>query len=140
MSDTNGNQKNINEQLKAKIDEIDFDTKITQVTEAAHKAFEQIREQAATLLAGNRGKVDDIIDKATAAFDEKTEGKYHDKVAKAKASFASGLDKISEDAPATDAHAAAPTDGMPADAHADEVNYLTVDHVGEESGEGSDRA
>jgi len=89
-------EKNINEQLKAKIDEIDFDTKIAQVTEAAHKAFDQIREQAASLLSENRGKVVEIIDKATAAFDEKTEGKYHDKVAKAKASFASGLDKLSQ--------------------------------------------
>ena len=98
-------EKNINEQLKSKIDEIDFDTKIAQVTEAAHKAFDQIREQAASLLSENRGKVDEIIDKATAAFDEKTEGKYHDKVAKAKASFASGLDKLSEDASAKEADA-----------------------------------
>lgn len=98
----NPNQKNINEQLKAKIDEIDIDAKVTQVTEAAHKAFEQIREQAATLLSGNRGKVDEIIDKAASAFDEKTEGKYHDKVQKAKVSFASGLDKI-QDGSATDA-------------------------------------
>ena len=105
-------EKNINEQLKAKIDEIDFDTKIAQVTEAAHKAFDQIREQAASLLSENRGKVDEIIDKATAAFDEKTEGKYHDKVAKAKASFASGLDKLSEEAPAkeTDTGAGSGTD------------------------------
>lgn len=94
----NPNQKNINDQLKAKIDEIDFDAKISQVTEAAHKAFEQIREQAATLLTGNRGKVDEIIDKAATAFDEKTEGKYHDKVEKAKVSFASGLDKIQDTA------------------------------------------
>ena len=37
-----------------------------------------------------------VIEKASAAIDEKTEGKYHDKVAKAKASFAVGLDRIEE--------------------------------------------
>ena len=118
----NPNQRNINDQLKAKIDEIDFDAKITQVTEAAHKAFEQIREQAATLLTGNRGKVDEIIDKAAGAFDEKTDGKYHDKVEKAKVSFASGLDKIQD----------APGAGDP-DAGGDASVYESPDHRGSDA-------
>lgn len=99
-------QQNINDQLKTKIDEMDLETKITQVKEQAGKAFQQVKEQAGSLLHDNREKVDGLIEKATTAIDEKTEGKYHDKVTKAKASFASGLDKIedsrtggSEDAP-----------------------------------------
>lgn len=101
-----GQDKNINEQLKKKIDEIDFDAKVSQVREGASKAFEQIKEQAGGLLQSNRAKVDEVIEKATSAFDDKTDGKYHDKVAKAKVSFASGLDKL-QDAAAEDADAAA---------------------------------
>lgn len=91
-----GQDTSINEQLKKKIDEIDFDARLSQVREGASKAFEQIKEQAGGLLQGNRAKVDEVIEKATTAFDAKTEGKYHDKVSKAKASFASGLDKLQD--------------------------------------------
>lgn len=89
-------EQSINDQLKAKIDEMDLDTKITQVKEQAGKAFQQVKEQAGSLLHENREKVDELIEKATTAIDDKTEGKYHDKVTKAKASFASGLDKIED--------------------------------------------
>ena len=89
-------EQNINEQLKAKIDDLDLDTKIAQVKEQAEKAFQQVKEQAGTLLHDNREKVDELIEKATSVIDEKTEGKYHDKVSKAKASFTSGLDKLEQ--------------------------------------------
>lgn len=87
---------NVNDQLKAKIDEIDVDAKITQLTETASALLATVKEQAASLVGENRAKVDEVIAKATAVLDEKTEGKYHDKVEKAKASFASGLDKLAE--------------------------------------------
>lgn len=105
-------ESNINEQIKAKIDELDLDTKVAQVREGASKAFEQIKGQAGTLLQGNRAKVDEVIEKATTVLDEKTEGKYHDKLAKAKVSFASGLDKIQEgagEAPSDEPHYDAPS-------------------------------
>ena len=87
---------NVNDQLKAKIDEIDVDAKIAQLTETASALLNTVKEQAASLVGENRAKVDEIIEKATAVLDEKTEGKYHDKVEKAKASFASGLDKLED--------------------------------------------
>lgn len=92
-------EQNINEQLKAKIDDLDLDTKIAQVKEQAEKALQQVKEQAGTLLHDNREKVDELIEKATTVIDEKTEGKYHDKVSKAKASFTSGLDKLEQSRP-----------------------------------------
>ena len=123
--------KNINEQLKARIDQIDFDTKIAQVREGAAKAFGQIKEQAGSLLEGNRTKVDEVIVKATSAFDDKTEGKYHDKVEKARASFASGLDKIQDASPGSSAAdpAADPTTDTATDAP---VEFPAAGHVGVE--------
>ena len=90
------NDKNINEQLKTKIDELDLDAKLAQLAETAGAVLAQAKVQAGSLVHENRAKVDEIIEKASAAIDEKTEGKYHDKVEKAKASFASGLDRLSE--------------------------------------------
>ena len=68
---------NVNDQLKAKIDEIDVDAKIAQLTETASALLATVKEQAASLVGENRATVDEVIEKA-------------------KASFASGLDRLSE--------------------------------------------
>jgi hypothetical protein len=87
---------NVNEQLKAKIDEIDLDAKLTQLTETAAVFLATAKEHGGSLVHDNRAKIDELIEKATAAIDEKTEGKYHDKVEKARASFANGLDLLED--------------------------------------------
>lgn len=87
---------NVNDQLKAKIDEIDLDTKLAQLTEMATAFLATAKEHTGSLVHDNRAKVDEFIEKATAAIDEKTEGKYHDKVEKARASFANGLDLLED--------------------------------------------
>ena len=124
------NDKNINEQLKTKIDELDLDTKLAQLAETAGAVLAQAKVQAGSLVHENRAKVDEIIATASAAIDEKTEGKYHDKVAKAKASFAVGLDRIEEARTSGPGSAA----GSSGSGSADE---WTVDegamHVGEEA-------
>lgn len=117
-------EQNINDQLKAKIDELDLDTKVTQVKEQAEKAFQQVKEQAGALLHENREKVDELIEKATTAIDEKTEGKYHDKVSKAKASFTSGLDKLQD---------ARPRASEGASTYAAPTQEGTEGHVGQEN-------
>ncbi|MDO5502362.1 MAG: antitoxin [Actinomycetia bacterium] len=94
-----GSESNINEQLKAKIDDLDLDSKIAAVQEAATAALAQVKEKAGTLLHENRGRVDEFIAKAGATIDEKTDGKYHAKVEKAKASVASGLDRLQDGRP-----------------------------------------
>jgi hypothetical protein len=117
-------QKNLNEQLKSKIDEIDLDARLSQLAEAAGAVLAQAKVQAGSLVHENRAKVDEIIEKATATIDEKTEGKYHDKVEKARASFAMGLDRIAE---ARDAEGAGDA-ASAADWSVDEGSM----HVGEE--------
>ncbi|KAB7743923.1 hypothetical protein GA707_10630 [Nostocoides sp. F2B08] len=123
------NDKNINEQLKTKIDELDLDAKLAQLAESAGAVLAQAKVQAGSLVHENRAKVDEIIEKASAAIDEKTEGKYHDKVAKAKASFAVGLDRIEE--------ARASGAGSPGSGESGSADEWTVDegamHVGEEA-------
>ena len=124
-------QKNLNDQLKSKIDEIDLDAKLSQLAETAGTVLAQAKVQAGSLVHENRAKVDEIIEKATAAIDEKTEGKYHDKVVKAKASFATGLDRIAEARGADQSGAA--DDSSAGEWTVDEGSM----HVGEETSKAS---
>ena len=48
---------NVNDQLKAKIDEIDVDAKIAQLTETASALLATVKEQAASLVGENRAQV-----------------------------------------------------------------------------------
>lgn len=127
-------EKNINEQLKTKIDELDLDAKLSQLAETAGAVLAQAKVQAGSLVHENRAKFDEIIEKATATIDEKTEGKYHDKVAKAKASFVSGLDRIEESRTAAGSGASAGAGTTGAAGSTDEwVADEGTMHVGEEA-------
>jgi len=57
------------------------------------------KDKAAELADDNRGKIRENLDKAGAKIDERTDGKYADKVAKAKDTVAGGVDKLAEQRP-----------------------------------------
>ena len=77
------------DKLKQKADELGLQDKAGQLAK-------QAKEKAAELADQNRDKVTGVLDKATQAIDEKTDGKYHDKVAKATGAVSKGVDKIAE--------------------------------------------
>lgn len=85
--------------LKKKANELDLKNKAEQLQEAATKAAHQARERAGELANENREKIDSVVEKAGAKIDERTEGKYADKVAKAKDAVGKGVDKVAEGAP-----------------------------------------
>ena len=86
----------INDTLKAKIDELDLDRRLEELTVVTQKAFEEAKGQLGSLAYDNRLKVDEWLHKATDAFDAKTEGKYSEKVAKFSASIEDLVDKVAE--------------------------------------------
>lgn len=65
------------------------------------KAVKQAADKAAELAAKNKGTVSTWADKAGKAVDEKTGGKYHDKIAKGQAGLATGVDKLAGRHPGT---------------------------------------
>ncbi|HET7398193.1 MAG TPA: Rv0909 family putative TA system antitoxin [Intrasporangium sp.] len=87
------------DKLKHKAEELDLPHKAEELADAAAKAAHQAREKAGELAHQNRDKVGEVLEKATKAIDEKTEGKYHDKVVKAKESVVKGVDKLAEQRP-----------------------------------------
>jgi len=110
----------MNESLRKAVDDLDLDRRLDEFGKFAQKTYDGVRAQVGTLTHDNREKVDGWVAKATTLVDERTDGKYHDKVAKFSAALGTGLDKVAEqrpDAPAADGPAAdqpAPADGATA--------------------------
>lgn len=84
------------DKLKRRAEELDLQRKADQLAVAATKAAQQAKEKAAELADENRDKVGSVLDKAGAAIDERTQGKYADRVAKAKVQVAKGVDKLAD--------------------------------------------
>jgi hypothetical protein len=90
------------DKLKQKAEELDLQTKANQLAEQAKVAAHQAKEKAGELAYENRERIEDLADKAGHAIDERTGGKYGDKIAKAKEQVTKGVDKLAEGRPAHD--------------------------------------
>ena len=65
----------------------------------AKEAAQQAKEKAGQLAHDNRDKFAGVLGKLTSKIDEKTQGKYHDKLAKAQDAALKGADKLAEQRP-----------------------------------------
>lgn len=102
------------DKMKKKAEELELDKKAKDLQAAATTAAKQAREKAGDYTAENRSKIDGYVEKAATTIDTKTDGKYADKVAKAKEQVGKGVDKVAEGSPnATGAPGTAPTTGPP---------------------------
>lgn len=90
------------DKLKHKAEELDLPTKANQLADQAKEAAQQAKEKAGELAHENRGRIEDLADKAGHAIDERTGGKYADKIAKAKEQVTRGVDKVAEGRPVRD--------------------------------------
>jgi len=84
------------DKLKHQADELGLSEKASHMVEEAKKVAGQAKEKAGDLAVENRERVEGVLDKAGAKIDEKTDGKYADKIAKAKEQVTKGVDKIAE--------------------------------------------
>jgi hypothetical protein len=90
---------NLSRKVKAKAEEWDVQGKAEKVAAEVDKVAHEVKDKAATYADENRDKVASGLDKAGAKLDERTEGKYADKIVKAKAQVAKGVDKLAEQRP-----------------------------------------
>ncbi|GGB23999.1 hypothetical protein GCM10011492_12380 [Flexivirga endophytica] len=67
----------------------------------AGDAAQQAKEKAGKLAHENRDKFAGVLGKLTSKIDEKTQGKYHDKLEKAQDAALKGADKLAEQRPDT---------------------------------------
>lgn len=114
MTSTN---KSFFDKLMDKAEELELQRKAEDLVDAAAKLATQAVEKAGDLAHENRDKVEGMLDKAAAKVDEQTDGRYADKVAKARTQVSHGVDKLAEQrsgsTPAGSGGDAAPTQQTP---------------------------
>lgn len=106
------------DKMRQKAEEFDLETKAKKLQEAAAQAAHQAREKAGELATDNRDKIDSAIGKASSAIDERTEGKYSDRIAKVKDQVNRSVDTVAKGDQSGDAgtdHPGAAADAASAD-------------------------
>ncbi len=87
------------DKLIQKAEELELPRKADELVEAATKLAHETVEKAGALAHDNRDKVEGFLDKAAAKVDEQTDGKYHDKVAKAREQAGRTVGKLADQRP-----------------------------------------
>ncbi|MEO7069180.1 MAG: antitoxin [Nostocoides sp.] len=98
------------DKLLEKADELELQRKADEVIDAAAKLAHEALGKAGALAHDNRDKVEGFLDKAAAKVDEQTDGKYRDKVAKAREQASRGVATLADQRPGAHADDAAPSD------------------------------
>jgi hypothetical protein len=89
----------VSRKVKEKAEEWDVQGKAEKVAAEVEKAAHEAKDKAAGYADDNRGRIREGLDKVGAKIDEQTDGKYADKVAKAKGKVSQGVDKLAEQRP-----------------------------------------
>lgn len=99
----------VSRKVKQKADEWDVQGKTEKVAAELEKVAHEAKDKAAEYADENRGRFREGLDKVGAKIDERTDGKYHDKVAKATQKLDEGVAKLAEQRPGGSAGTSAST-------------------------------
>jgi MT0933-like antitoxin protein len=102
---------NVVHKVRVKADEWEVQAKAEKFVAEVERAAHQAKDKAAEYADDHRDQVREALDKAGAKIDERTEGKYSDRISKAKVSVLQGVEKLAEQRPdhSDDPAAAAPS-------------------------------
>lgn len=114
----------VSRKVKEKADEWDVQGKVERFAAEVDKVAHDAKDKAAEYADDNRERIREGLDKVGSKIDERTEGRYADKLAKAKDSVTKGVDKLAEQRPGG---ATPPTPGEAASATTDATPGYTTD-------------
>lgn len=86
----------IAETLKKKIDELDLDRRFNELAESAEQVVVRALDTAADYARDHREDMDRLLTRASTAIDERTEGRYADKVTLVREQLDRGVEKLTE--------------------------------------------
>jgi hypothetical protein len=86
----------INETLKQKIDELDLDRRLNTLADQAEHAVNAVIDTASDYAYEHRDDVDRLLTKVSASIDERTDGKYADKVTRVREQLDRGVSRLAE--------------------------------------------
>jgi hypothetical protein len=99
----------VSRRVKQKAEEWDVQGKAEMFVAEVDKVAHEAKDKAAEYADENRGRFREGLDKVGAKIDERTDGKYHEKVAKATQKLDEGVAKIAEQRPGGPAGASSPS-------------------------------
>jgi MT0933-like antitoxin protein len=92
---------NIADKLKQTIDELEIDRHVNDFVIQVENAFTTARDKVATLAAERGDEVESFLDKVSASFDQRTEGRFAPQVDKVRETVVTGVTKLAEYRPGT---------------------------------------
>jgi hypothetical protein len=92
----------INETLKQRIDELDLDRRLNDASAQAEQALKRALDTASAYAREHRDDVDRLLTRVSTSIDERTEGKYADKVIKVREQLDRGVERLAERRPSED--------------------------------------
>ena len=90
------------ESLKAKLDELDVDRRVNELVAQAEDVVVKGVTRAGELTHEHRDQIDGLIDRAGTMVDQRTDGKYAERIGKVRAQVERGVEKLAERRPGTD--------------------------------------
>jgi ElaB/YqjD/DUF883 family membrane-anchored ribosome-binding protein len=92
----------INETLKQKIDELDLDRRLNEASVQAEQVLRRALDTAADYAREHRDDVERLLNRVSTSIDERTEGKYADKVTMVREQLDRGVERLAERRPSDD--------------------------------------
>ena len=86
----------VTDTLKQMVEELELERRLAEVAEAAEKAVHGALQKAGDYAHSHASDVERMLDKAGTTFDERTDGKYADTVAKVKEQVRLGVERLAE--------------------------------------------
>jgi hypothetical protein len=89
-------EKPISDQLKQVVDELDLEGKVKEATAAAEQAVLRGLDATGAYLRDHRSDIEGFIERATAAIDRQTSGRYADQVEQVRSQLVGGMASIAD--------------------------------------------
>ena len=86
----------IGETLKQKIDELDLDRRINEAVENGEQLLRRAVETAGDLAHDHRDDVDRVLDRLTDSIEERTDGRFSDRLVQVRDSLDTGLGRLAQ--------------------------------------------
>ena len=86
----------VTDTVKQIVDELELERRLNEATEAAEKAVHVVLQKAGDYAHQHGSDIERMLDKAGTAFDERTDGKFADTVAKVQEQVRLGVARLAE--------------------------------------------
>lgn len=89
----------LGERIRARLEELDVDSRLEELADQATDAVNRGVARAGELTHEHREQIDHALDRASGRLDLRTDGRYADRISRARTSLDRGVDRVEEHRP-----------------------------------------